>query len=123
MAATLPMPTFPQAYTQSGFHPRHQKSPCPSSPAACEIVPSSLAVLLVLILQPTNAKTILIGVGFGLSFVPNNGPHNCSMSNRSFNRHGTHTAGIVATADVGYVFQGVSPKVTLGTYSFGCTPA
>ncbi|PLW16932.1 hypothetical protein PCASD_13329 [Puccinia coronata f. sp. avenae] len=67
-------------------------------------------------------------IAFGRSYVDNDdkqsqlnhGPISNPCSDCA--RHGTHTAGIVGAADVGYGFQGVAPNVTLGMYPFGCNP-
>ncbi|KAH9464236.1 hypothetical protein MJO28_002120 [Puccinia striiformis f. sp. tritici] len=65
-------------------------------------------------------------IAFGRSFVENDdaqaAKNKGAISNpcSDCSHHGTHTAGIIGAADVGYGFQGVAPNVTLGMYPFGC---
>ncbi|KNE97437.1 hypothetical protein PSTG_09271 [Puccinia striiformis f. sp. tritici PST-78] len=68
-------------------------------------------------------------IAFGRSFVENDDAQSAKNKGAISNpcsdcsRHGTHTAGIIGAADVGYGFQGVAPNVTLGMYrAFGCGP-
>ncbi|KAI7934958.1 hypothetical protein MJO29_016221 [Puccinia striiformis f. sp. tritici] len=67
-------------------------------------------------------------IAFGRSFVENDDAQSAKNKGAISNpcsdcsRHGTHTAGIIGAADVGYGFQGVAPNVTLGMYPFGCGP-